>query len=777
VFDQKSLQETLEYIKSDRDISRLVARVFFVNNLGTYFSFVKTLSETADYTVKLSDEQFCKGQDSVPDLNELISFLDANKDKDILVPNVAEYLRIGEKTEKNSAFLNSILNRHVHSKNRVWIPIFLAEELFQSVVGQLDEERFGEYLIEIDSVPSDFDVTVYSPVFEESKGVVNAKGVREWLTLWDNQKVKPGMSFSTRQIKQMTATDGDYSIKIIGDPYDYIISSLSVDNAKLSKKLGTNEQWASLIPYVTTNTTLEALLPRALNMLTFDPKAIIGNWKNLKENEKWTFFLWYKLGLNKESDYISFAVSRTTQDNLIQNLESAIFECLDNAHLEEWINQRDEALKSAGYRNLSSGFLKQLDNVSDTRIKLKILTNRTHEERTKIIELVSQALKQGKSISDYKTLLQEKLPDLLLYLRPSAVLSGEIKDYITQYKNNKISDDFSLELSSAAGKIDCLNFDTRGSILFSLKNKSCYFLWFDGLGIEWIDMLLEKIKTIDSSIASPKIDIGTAVLPTITEVNMDKADPETISEKKVNDLDTLSHIKDKSDCNYYSIIDKQFELIEVIAQRIVNTIKNHPDMEIVVTADHGMSRMAAKGFHLTQGVNSPNNAIVSNHGRYCTLSDEDADINVTNTKKEGKVLAFSTYNHFTSSGNAPGEIHGGASPEELLVPIIRFSKINRGRKASKPVKYRLVTPDVYLDNNDKANITIQTDEPADSLIVEFNGKNLTGDSSDKLLWNISIDGLTAGNSYTIRVCPNNIYSQNEETIIIKRKGLVIDDDF
>ena len=159
VFEQKSLQEVLDYIKSDREENRFVARVFFVNNLETYYSFVKTLSDKADITVRLSDEQFCKGSDTVPDLKALIAFLDENKDKDVLVPHLAEYLRIGEVTEKNSACIYSILNRHVHSKKRVWIPIFLAKGLFQTVVGHLDEERFGHSIIEIDDNSADFTAT------------------------------------------------------------------------------------------------------------------------------------------------------------------------------------------------------------------------------------------------------------------------------------------------------------------------------------------------------------------------------------------------------------------------------------------------------------------------------------------------------------------------------------------------------------------------------------------------------------------------------------------
>lgn len=779
VFAQKSLQEVLDYIKSDRDENRFVARVFFVNNLEAYYSFVKMMSDKADITVRLSDEQFCKGSDTVPDLKALIAFLDENKDKDILVPHLAEYLRIGEITEKNSACIYSILNRHVHSKKRVWIPIFLAKALFQTVVGPLDEERFGYSIIEIDDSPADFTATAYSKVFAKQKGIVNAVGIREWLSLWDDQKIKSGMSFATRQIKQITPTNGDYTLKTVADPFEYIKDALVDENAKLSKQLGTDEQWTSLIPFVVPNTTMDEVIPRALNMHIFDPKPVIGNWHTLSDTERWTFYLWYQLGLNKSSDYISFAVEQSAKyQDLLSSLECAIIDCRDNISFDKWVRQREEILKKAGYRAPSRTFIKKFDQIVDTRVKLKILTGRTHEERTKILELVSRALNEGGNINDFKTLLQDKYPDLLLYLKPSTYLSGEVKEYMAAYKSSKIADTFSLQLSNTAGQIDCLEFDTRGSILYSLKKSvaSPYFLWFDGLGIEWIDMLLEKIKSIDSTVSLSEANIGTAVLPTITKANMDKADPETISEKKIGDLDTLSHIKDKSDCNYFSIVAKQFELIETIARIIVDKINDNPNMEVIVTADHGMSRMAAKGFHLTQGVNPPSKADVFNHGRYCVLSSETASLSISNTKKDGNIVAFCTHNHFTLPGHAPGEVHGGASPEELLVPILHFAKVNQHGTMPKPINYTLLSSEVFLGTDGCVTLTIKTDELAKSLAVDFKGNIINGSSIDHRIWKIKIPNLSAGNNYTIRIYPNSFFSDKEEIIFVKRKGLIVDDD-
>ncbi len=781
MFEQKSLQEVLDFVKMDRDENRFVARVFFLNNLGTYYSFVKTLSDKADITVRLSDEQFCKGSDTVPDLKALMAFLDKNKDKDILVPHLAEYLRIGEITEKNAACIYSILNRHVHSKKRVWIPIFLAKGLFQRVVGPFDEERFGHSIVEINDSPSDFTATVYSKEFAKQKGIVNAVGIREWLSLWDDQKVKSGMSFATRQIKQITPTNGDYTLKTVADPFEYINDTVADENARFLKQLGTDEQWTSLVPFIEPDITMDEVIPRALNMHFFDPKPIIGNWNTLSDNEKWTFYLWYKLGLNNSCDYISYAVEQSSNYNdLLSSLECAITDCQDNSNFDEWVVQRETILKKAGYHAPSNTFIEKFNQINDTRVKLKILTGRTRVEKTIILELVSHALKEGKTISDYKTLLQGKYPDLLLYLKPSTYLSGEVKEYMAEYKANKIADTFSLKLSNVAGQINCLDVaDTRGSILFSLKNSvaSPYFLWLDGLGIEWVDMLLEKIKSIAPYVSLLEARIGTAVLPTITKVNMEKADPGTISEKKIDDMDTLSHIKDKSDCNYFSIIAKQFELIETIAKRIVDTIKAHPDMEVIVTADHGMSRMAAKGFHLTQGVTPPSKSAVFNHGRYCVISSETSYQSITNTKKDENIVAFRTHNHFTFPGNAPGEIHGGASPEEWLVPILHFAKLNQHGDLLKPINYTLASSEVFLSGDGSVTLTIKTDEPANSLIVDFKGKILDGLSIDHNTWTVVIPGLSAGNHYKIHIYPNSLFSRKEETIYVKRKGLMVDDDF
>ena len=777
---QKSFQEIKNYITDDVVESRIIARVFFVNNISSYYSLIDYLSEKADITIRLSDDAFCKGDDTVLDITAIASFLEENKDKDILIPHLGEYLRTGEMTERNVAGLYTILNRHVHSTKRVWIPMFLSTGLFQSIVGSLDEERFENSIFELTDSPVEFSTTVFSKAFAKQPGMVDAVGLKAWFRLWDDAKVKTGMSFATRQIKQISPTNGDYSLSLVTDPFDYVCRSINDSNAKLMRELGTEQQWASIIPYVKNGITISQVIEKALNMLAFDPAQVLGNWQSASSTTKWCFLLWYRLGLNQKSDYVSYAVSKAQKDSdVIMCLESAIIDCVSNTNFDEWLDQRQQILRGMGISKFHEQFWSKFDQIVDTRAKLKILTGATHEERTKIIEIVSSALSAGQSISSFSTILKTKYPDLLLYLaEPSREwMPDELAAYIAKYKFCKISDKFDLSISAAAAEINPFDFDTRGSILYGIKNTSnAYFIWIDGLGVEWIDMLLTKVKAQKPEIPTPSVKIGTAILPTITKINMEKADPDTISEKKFDELDSLSHIKDKSDCNYCSIVAKQYELMDKIAAKICSAFDANPDKDIVITADHGMSRMAAKGFHLTQGVNAPSSSSVCNMGRYCEFADGVQLPTITNTVKGDNVVAFKTQNHFTVSGNAPGELHGGAAPEELLVPIIVYKRTPKKQKQVKTGTYSIPSHEIYLDADRMANVAINSKGDVDSISVMYGGSSFQGFSQDKEHWSVAIPGLIVDHDYSIKVYINNTYSNSEETIHIKRKGLVVDDD-
>ena len=143
------------------------------------------------------------------------------------------------------------------------------------------------------------------------------------------------------------------------------------------------------------------------------------------------------------------------------------------------------------------------------------------------------------------------------------------------------------------------------------------------------------------------------------------------------------------------------------------------------------------------------------------------------------MIAYRTHNHFKISGYAPGETHGGVTPEEVFVPILIFSGFNSKKKYEnkyKRVDYQLIAQEIYLDGNGDALLIVHTDEEVQALVVELNGNKYKAVSSNGLQWTAKIPGLVVDRQYDISIYPNNIYMGKSETIFVKRKGLVIDDD-
>ena len=90
-------------------------------------------------------------------------------------------------------------------------------------------------------------------------------------------------------------------------------------------------------------------------------------------------------------------------------------------------------------------------------------------------------------------------------------------------------------------------------------------------------MLLTKVKVQKPEIPTPSVKIGTAILPTITKINMEKADPDTISEKKFDELDSLRALEDNCSClhdNTERILEMEKALLSELTAAHVHFHRN-----------------------------------------------------------------------------------------------------------------------------------------------------------------------------------------------------------
>ena len=136
-------------------------------------------------------------------------------------------------------------------------------------------------------------------------------------------------------------------------------------------------------------------------------------------------------------------------------------------------------------------------------------------------------------------------------------------------------------------------------------------------------------------------------------------------------------------------------------------------------------------------------------------------------------IVYTNYDHFKQSGFAAGadddnaiygEVHGGATPEEMLVPIIVIdSNIDTplfGTWEKNSVKILMK----------KARLSLSFNKPVQKLQVKVAGIEADVASADGgKQWSVIVPGIKHG-TYTVNVLANNILVEMPEITILSAIG-------
>jgi hypothetical protein len=246
-------------------------------------------------------------------------------------------------------------------------------------------------------------------------------------------------------------------------------------------------------------------------------------------------------------------------------------------------------------------------------------------------------------------------------------------------------------------------------------------------------------------------------------------------------LDNLAHKGVPDDSNYFSCIDTQFEIIQKVAYKAVSLLEKYE--RVIITADHGSSRLAALAFHEKPGFKAPENAKLRSFGRFCELPENFVETvhadDYEYVKIEDKAYyVIKNYEHFSVSGKAvskdqdgealSGEIHGGKTPEEYLVPIIILNR-NDEPKSTINITYTLKTQIVYKLG---AIVNIELDFNTDIDTLEATIDNIKGNCSkiSTNSWKIQYKDLDK-KTYTMDITANGILLETKASFEVRAKGI------
>ena len=767
-----NLSQIFQWIDDERqNPSRYPIRLIFINELHQYQKFIEHLALNC-ITMRLSD--FCSGKDILPNFRSLSKQISLEEGKHILLLGMDEFIRVTIKRErqKESGQFSALWERQqsVFSDSRVFIPMFACRDLFDQLVPFVDMRQEG-HIWTLDASmahPETYQLKIYSPEFAPAlqKPVI---GIKNWLLDWASQYENGNCQLVTKLIGYAENISGIVGIQVVDNPFGYIVSQTS-DGKALKEEWGTDEQWAGVIPDLAFNEPFARTVENAINMKHIVPIDVYAQWNTFSAREKWLVWVWYQL--NGTDDYYSYVFRNTASIAAIE--EDTCDKILQDKILkEEWISQRESALKALKYDDYHASFFTKLDAIPIPETKLRLLTCQTQAEKSIAIRIVGQMLQKGAEINQLADKLQEKYPVFAEYLR-GIVPDNSLQEYFSWYKMHKLT-------NCSPGKdvpayANLAGFSSRYSLLQKYIDQDCFVLWIDGMGIEWLPVLLKCIEAHVQN-ASCTSQIVSALLPTETAFNNQWTDL-PLPYHKLDALDKINHKGLPDNKNYYACIAEQLKIIEKVAFTAADFLEQFN--YVLITADHGSSRLAALAFHEDYGLLAKKEAVVRSYGRYCELpgAAEISDMIscVEEAEQDGQhFLVMTNHDHFVQSGNAAGgnteenavcgEVHGGKTPEEYLVPFIVLKRKHQLLKMA----YSLEKTIIYREK-DKCMLTLNFTQPVATL--EAAVENQTGQNKmiSSTTWQVTFTGLQI-KTYAVSVIANGKILPVKEMFSVKSKGL------
>jgi hypothetical protein len=214
----------------------------------------------------------------------------------------------------------------------------------------------------------------------------------------------------------------------------------------------------------------------------------------------------------------------------------------------------------------------------------------------------------------------------------------------------------------------------------NVENKK--IIWVDGLGSEWLPLILNLFKK-SREIEVKDLKLSVTRLPSTTLCN--KFLGENVIDKR--NLDDYIHSKTK-----YEFPDCLVDEIEIVKKLVEEIVDISKFQDVIIVSDHGFS------FLCSSSKNKPLNFENVEHEGRCKENKEDIQLDdvdymtweVENGPCEGKNFIVAL-KHKSLGKVSKREVHGGATPEEIVVPFIVV-----GPRSKKELKYTVNKKSVEL---------------------------------------------------------------------------------
>ena len=262
-----------------------------------------------------------------------------------------------------------------------------------------------------------------------------------------------------------------------------------------------------------------------------------------------------------------------------------------------------------------------------------------------------------------------KLPDTDFSFR------DELTDYFKAYKlqklSNRIFPEFLDKVNQYAQTRPYYKLQPRASVISHMDRNNTQLFFFDALGVEYLSFITAKCE--EYGMVS-EVSVAHCELPSITSENKEFLKYYQSGEWfKIDALDEIKHhsqVYDYTKCEYPIHLFEELEVIDKELRKIHSKLIQGSLEKAVIVSDHGASRLAVIYGHEVAASISLDES--GGHSGRCCPAEEDPQIPFA--AYEGGFSVLANYERFKGGRRANVEVHGGASLEEVLVPVILLTK-------------------------------------------------------------------------------------------------------
>ena len=547
-----------------------------------------------------------------------------------------------------------------------------------------------------------------------------------------------------------------------------VISGMCPDLEKLGKESGTEALWGQLVEALTDYDSWAQYANSQFGNVNqlHNNLAQFGQFSNFK---KWVYFISLRIFGAGNNSYLSSVISKSeTFDDFIANSFTHIL-TLSHKSVDYWTVYRNRKLVVAGmqsYTDAIDSFRKQA--YGKGKDALYYMTDLNKEEKEQTIDLLDR---YGKTmtVDEIVAILKNTYPALSLYLAPYFTGNDYLDKYFELYKYGKVSNiipdelremveyqakehEFLELLKPRSYIIDSLNIDGNSAIL--------YFM--DALGVEFLSYIQNKCYENGLTFQA---NVARCDLPSITSINKTFVNDFKAKGCKVIDNRSLDTIKHEGESSYnFENVRIPIHIVEelnIIDKLIEQLKKLSPGVTAYIVSDHGASRLAVINETETKWSVSEKG---KHSGRCCPKSDidEKPDLAI----EENDFWSLANYDRFKGGRKALVEVHGGATLEEVAVPIIKIQK----QKQAITCKVAIAGP-ILVSFKKKAQMTIYVSAEDCEVSIAIKDKLYTAVKTDMPYhYSVCMPDITKAGTYKFNVLVNGSIACKDLTFEVKKEG-------